>query len=44
MRARHEELVANSDEVDSVLKAGAEKARSEAAKVLDRVRKAVGLA
>jgi tryptophanyl-tRNA synthetase len=44
MRARREELVANSDEVDSVLKAGAEKARSEAAKVLDRVRKAVGLA
>lgn len=44
MRARREELVANSDEVDSVLEAGAEKARSEAAKVLDRVRKAVGLA
>ena len=44
MRARREELVTNSDEVDSVLKAGAEKARSEAAKVLDRVRKAVGLA
>jgi tryptophanyl-tRNA synthetase len=44
MRARREELVANPDEVDAVLKAGAEKARDEAAKVLDRVRKAsVGL-
>ena len=44
MRARREELVANPDEVDAVLKAGAEKARTEATKVLDRVRKAVGLA
>lgn len=44
MRARREELVANPDEVDAVLKAGAEKAREEAAKVLHRVRKAVGLA
>ncbi|YCM42561.1 tryptophan--tRNA ligase [Verrucomicrobiaceae bacterium 227] len=43
MRARREELVANPDEVDSVLQAGAEKAREEATKVLDRVRKAVGL-
>jgi len=44
MRARREELVANPGEVDAVLQAGAEKAREEATKVLDRVRKAVGLA
>ena len=44
MRTRREELVANPEEVDAVLKAGAEKAREEATKVLDRVRKAVGLA
>ena len=43
MRARRDELVANPDEVDAVLKAGAEKAREETAKILDRVRKAVGL-
>jgi tryptophanyl-tRNA synthetase len=43
MRARREELVANPEEVDEVLRAGAEKARFEAAKVLDRVRQAVGL-
>jgi tryptophanyl-tRNA synthetase len=43
MRARREELIANPDEVDSVLAAGAEKAREEASKVIDRVRKAVGL-
>lgn len=44
MRARREELVAHSEEVDAVLQAGAEKAREEATKVLDRVRRAVGLA
>jgi len=43
MRARRDELVAKPEEVDSVLKAGAEKAREEATKVLDRVRRAVGL-
>ena len=43
MRARREELVAHPEEVDAVLEAGAEKAREEAAKVLDRVRRAVGL-
>ena len=43
MRARREELIANPDEVDSVLATGAEKAREEASKVIDRVRKAVGL-
>lgn len=43
MRARREELVANPDEVDAVLEAGAQKAREEATKVIDRVRKAVGL-
>jgi tryptophanyl-tRNA synthetase len=44
MRARREELVAHPEEVDAVLQAGAEKAREEATKVLDRVRRAVGLA
>jgi tryptophanyl-tRNA synthetase len=43
MRARREELIANPDEVEEVLKSGAEKAREEATKVLERVRKAVGL-
>ena len=43
MRARREELIANPDEVNSVFTAGAEKAREEANKVIDRVRKAVGL-
>jgi tryptophanyl-tRNA synthetase len=44
MRARREELVAHPEEVDAVLRDGAEKAREEATKVLDRVRRAVGLA
>jgi len=43
MRIRREELMANPDEVDAILAAGAEKAREEAGKVLSRVRKAVGL-
>lgn len=43
MRIRRAELVANPDEVDQVLQQGALKAREEAQKVLDRVRKAVGL-
>jgi tryptophanyl-tRNA synthetase len=43
MRARRAELEANPDEVDSILRAGAEKARAQATKVLSRVRHAVGL-
>jgi tryptophanyl-tRNA synthetase len=43
MRERRAEIVADSGYVDQVLAAGAERAREEAAKVLDRVRRAVGL-
>lgn len=43
LRARREELIADPGYVESVMKAGAEKAREEAAKVMDRVRSAVGL-
>ena len=43
MRARREEILADPGYVDAVLAKGAEKARAEAAKVLDRVRKATGL-
>ena len=43
MRAKREEILANADYVDEVLKAGALRAREEASKVLDRVRRAVGL-
>ncbi|MBK1827115.1 tryptophan--tRNA ligase [Haloferula rosea] len=43
MRQRRAELIDNIDHVDSVLAAGATRAREEATKVIDRVRKAVGL-
>lgn len=43
MRTRRAELEATPDQVDAILCAGAEKARSVAAKVLSRVRQAVGL-
>lgn len=43
MRARREEILSDPGYVDQVLKEGAEKAREEAAKVLTRVREAVGL-
>jgi tryptophanyl-tRNA synthetase len=43
MRERRAEIVADAGYVDQVLAAGAERAREEAAKVLDRVRRAVGL-
>lgn len=43
MRARRAEIVADAGYVDEVLAAGAAKAREESAKVLDRVRRAVGL-
>jgi tryptophanyl-tRNA synthetase len=43
MRARRVEILADPGYVDQVLAAGAVKAREEASKVLDRVRKAVGL-
>jgi tryptophanyl-tRNA synthetase len=43
MRARRAEVLADPGYVDAVLKQGAERAREEATKVLDRVRRAVGL-
>ena len=43
MRARREEIVADTKLVDEVLAQGAEKARAVARKTLDRVRDAVGL-
>lgn len=43
MRERRAAIVADAGYVDQVLAAGAERAREEAAKVLDRVRRAVGL-
>ena len=43
VRSKREELEQNKDYVAQVLAEGAETARSEATKVLDRVRKAVGL-
>ena len=43
MRARRAEILADPGYVDQVLTAGAARARDEAAKVLDRVRRAVGL-
>jgi len=43
VRQKREELEKNLDYVNSVISNGAEKARSESTKVLDRVRKAVGL-
>ena len=44
MRARRAEIVADPAFVDDVLRAGADKASAIAAGVMDRVRKAVGLA
>jgi tryptophanyl-tRNA synthetase len=43
MRARRAEILADPGYVDRVLADGAARAREEAAKVLDRVRRAVGL-
>lgn len=43
MRARREEILSDPGYVDQVLAKGAERARAEASKVLDRVRKATGL-
>lgn len=43
-RQRYEELLANPDYIEAVLKKGAEKARVEAAQLLSKVRRAVGLA
>jgi tryptophanyl-tRNA synthetase len=43
MRERRERILADPAEVDRVLEQGAERARAEAAKVISRVRKAVGL-
>jgi len=44
MRTRRAEILADPGFVDSVLAAGAARAREEAAKTLERVRRAVGLA
>ncbi len=43
VREKREELEGNLDYVNQVIAEGAEKARAESTKVLDRVRKAVGL-
>ena len=43
MRARREEILADPGYVEQVLTAGALRAREEASKVLDRIRRAVGL-
>lgn len=43
MRKRREEILADPGYVDDVLRNGAVRAREESAKVLDRVKKAVGL-
>ena len=43
MRARRAEITVDPGYVDQVLKAGAERAREEASKVLNRVRRATGL-
>jgi len=43
MRARRAEILADPGYVEAVLARGAERAREEATKVLDRVRRAVGL-
>ncbi len=43
MRARREEILADPGYVDQVLAAGALRAREEAGRVLDRIRRAVGL-
>ncbi len=43
MRARREELAANMDFVEELLRKNGERAREEAAKTLDKVRRAVGL-
>lgn len=43
MRKRREEILADPGYVDEVLAKGAERAREESAKVLDRVKRAVGL-
>ena len=43
-RARYEELMANPDHIEAVLKKGGEKARAEASALLAKVRRAVGIA
>ncbi len=43
MRVRRKEVLADPGYVDQVLADGAQRAREEAARTLDRVRRAVGL-
>ena len=42
-RARYEELMANPKELEEILQMGAEKARRDARKRLEKVRKAIGI-
>ena len=43
LRKRREELMANMDYVHAILKSGGERARAEAVRTMDIVRKRVGL-
>ena len=43
MRKRREELLANMDYVHAILKSGGERARAEAVRTMDTVRRRVGL-
>ena len=43
MRKRREELLANMDYVHAILKSGGERARAEAVRTMDAVRRRVGL-
>ena len=42
-RARYNELMANPKELEEILQMGAEKARRDARKSLEKVRKAIGI-
>ncbi len=42
-RARYNELMANPKELEEILQMGAEKARRDARKRLEKVRKAIGI-
>jgi tryptophanyl-tRNA synthetase len=44
MRRRYDELIANPDELERILKSGAERARAQARETMRRVRAAVGAA
>ncbi|NPC87253.1 tryptophan--tRNA ligase, partial [Pyxidicoccus fallax] len=42
-RKRHAELVADPGEVERILQDGAQRARAEASRLMDKVRRAVGI-